>query len=499
MDPTPEELREITDSADIWGATREWLGMSIPVFDALKAAVGEFKWPRQVAAIPLSAWDQARDEATVEKRVLNAEAARDATPTADNSHVEKKPLSALEQGQVGGLRRICRMIVGLPPSETEQMQAGALPPSQQAQEQEVKKPPTPPPIGKLIRVAQTLDQNDSGDVVLMATSEVRELIRKFIATNDNMEPHADEECSPAQLSCLKAKLAADTAPYADFSVFKPYGLRLGREMTFTAYAWVAEENNYVAREQSGPPSLYEWRRCFKLLGFGLRALGAVSRTKLERYEQKITQLVEEHGSDSWWLVYLADVKMRSERMERIRRRTEQAHVESMDIGQAYDPECPWDHCFAVATEDDKFWMEEVKYKWLSFNMLSRAKKERTTKEDTPAWDKGTTGDRASAPGGGTGHQKRKWDREQGEKTWGAEPSWQATPPWTGGKQPKTDGRSLDRHATQKCFAWNREIDGCEEPCPNSRIHACEVCGDKGHRSCQTSVCPEGGRQNRGGR
>ena len=33
-----------------------------------------------------------------------------------------------------------------------------------------------------------------------------------------------------------------------------------------------------------------------------------------------------------------------------------------------------------------------------------------------------------------------------------------------------------------CFNWNRNPEGCSDPCPNDRDHTCEKCGGN-HRAC----------------
>ena len=42
-----------------------------------------------------------------------------------------------------------------------------------------------------------------------------------------MASSSDEEASSEQLVALRARLAADVPPYADFAVFRPFAQRLG--------------------------------------------------------------------------------------------------------------------------------------------------------------------------------------------------------------------------------------------------------------------------------
>lgn len=46
---------------------------------------------------------------------------------------------------------------------------------------------------------------------------------------------------------------------------------------------------------------------------------------------------------------------------------------------------------------------------------------------------------------------------------------------------KGKGKGENQFGHQCCFNWNRKPDGCSEPCPNGRVHACEFCGSPDHR------------------
>eukprot|EP00974_Lingulodinium_polyedra_P089267 8656269-Lingulodinium_polyedra.AAC.1 len=52
----------------------------------------------------------------------------------------------------------------------------------------------------------------------------------------------------------------------------------------------------------------------------LLLLRAVSPEPLDLYGEWIRKLTETYGTSCWWIIYRADVRMRSEEFERIRRR-----------------------------------------------------------------------------------------------------------------------------------------------------------------------------------
>ena len=110
----------------------------------------------------------------------------------------------------------------------------------------------------------------------------------------------------------------------------------------------------------------------------LRALNAVDRTRLERYEQLIVDLDNKYGgagpSSCWWLIALGDIRMRSEHMDKIFSRLESAQNKFLmspgaaaGDGPLPDELRPWNAVWHHAAEDsEKFWFDEVKEKALLF-------------------------------------------------------------------------------------------------------------------------------------
>ena len=100
MDPTGAELEAIArHEAPLQEALR-WTGLLDAAVTALREQTGEFTLVREVVHIPSEAWLAAAAAARV---------------PVDKK--EPRPLTPLELGQVGSLRRVARMLCGLPPSE----------------------------------------------------------------------------------------------------------------------------------------------------------------------------------------------------------------------------------------------------------------------------------------------------------------------------------------------------------------------------------------------
>ena len=127
----------------------------------------------------------------------------------------------------------------------------------------------------------------------------------------------EEEASADQLAAPRGKLDLDVVPFADFGVFRPYSERLKRALRFQAQIWCPEECSYVTRELPGPSSFEEWRRAWRVYRYALLVLGAASHAHLERYFERFQDLVVSHGTlggnNLWWILALADQRMRSER------------------------------------------------------------------------------------------------------------------------------------------------------------------------------------------
>ena len=108
MDPTATELSTFAVLQDVL----TWIGMDDDVWRGLCFAMGQFKFLREVVLVPQSAWD------------LGVQAAQarglPAPPSAGGTIPPPPPgraLSALELGQCGSLRRVCRLRLGLPAIE----------------------------------------------------------------------------------------------------------------------------------------------------------------------------------------------------------------------------------------------------------------------------------------------------------------------------------------------------------------------------------------------
>ena len=205
-----------------------------------------------------------------------------------------------------------------------------------------------------------------------------------------------------------------------------------------------------------------------------------------------------YGDRAWFLIYQADVRMRSEEFERIRRRLKAAHDPSAPAAaQIYDPEHPWSSVFSRAVhradqESAAFWQAEVREK--AYLFLSRVQPAQDLTRDNTVQDLATPpGDKPRRRGASRTPPKTPRQRgparrsERGGRGGG-------TPTGKGGRQPAGVGKD-GGNRRDYCRNWNNGH--CQEPCPAGRVHKCEVC-DGSHRSIDCDRKPPKG-QGKGGK
>ena len=83
-------------------------------------------------------------------------------------------------------------------------------------------------------------------------------------------------------------------------------------------------------------------------------LDAVRPERLDRYGEHISSFLNTYGTECWFIIYQADIRMRSEQFERIRRRL-QIDSDANRPLHGFAPGKPWDGVFAVAVLDREFW------------------------------------------------------------------------------------------------------------------------------------------------
>ncbi|CAE8718498.1 unnamed protein product [Polarella glacialis] len=387
MDPSQAEL-------DLWRASPStaleaaiaWCGMSDITLATIKLVLGDFQLVRELVLMPSHVCENALTLAVVMGRseVLDPDGA--VTVAA----IAPRHLNALELGQVGSLIRCCRLLMELP---AEEAQAGPI--TQASNNQGTSHPaaasslPLASSPSRKVKMSTCIDQADDTEVFATNSAEARTIIETFAAQNDGIAPDSDEECDATQLQALKTKLDMDTVPYTDFAVWRHYGIRMARMMKFRAQVWKPESAQFIDAEM------------------------------LTKYAENIDDLVSKYSSlprGGWWLVALADQRMRSERMERLRRKLEKSIAGNeannnfsgvcSQTGIKFDKLKPWDAVFLYASQDRDFWDSEVKEKALLYAAKIKDMPDLTDEGRHTAGDEGET----------WGKKRQRTKKGQEEKT-----------------------------------------------------------------------------------
>ena len=365
MDPSAQELAAFANLGDVVA----WIGLQDVVLAALRVAMGDFQLLREVVLIPRTAWDDAVAAARVQPP-------GDGPPPA-------RALRPLELGQVESIRRIARLRLGLPAAEERAADppmaapgagggGGAGAPTVAAGTAGTVA------LTRKFKMSSVFDQGDDSEISTWTVARMRTVMAAFKAANDGEEPEQDEEVTADQLAALEHRLNSGACPCPDFGVWRPYGHRLARQLKLTVHH-ITPGGDYVPYEVAGPPSFNEWLAAFRVFSVAMRALRAATATRLLIYQNKIQKLNEAYGHVCWWLVAQADQRMRSEHLERIRRRAEEERAAAIASGSThpFDPTVPWDYCLKAAAADRHFWEEELDRKCMLYITHLKSQKQLT--------------------------------------------------------------------------------------------------------------------------
>ena len=263
-------------------------------------------------------------------------------------------------------------------------------------------------------------------------------------------PTENAEVTDSQLTALKYLVDAGLPPYADFSVWGPFGARHERRMKFKARL-LDNQGHWIQVEIPGPSSIEAWRRSFKVFSVAAVMCCIASPATLQRYESRFEERCERYHR-AWHLCLQADVRCRSEWLVAERRRQETFHAKHPTVS-GYQEHKPWETVLREAADAASSWQHELMEPAILFDRSrgSNPIPAHQVLEEAPHDE--------DAGGGKAGWRKKRGPRG-GSK---------------GGGKPK-----------EFCRNFNRNPAGCTEPCPNERRHDCEHCGATGVRSVNCS-------------
>jgi len=330
------------------------------------------------------------------------------------------------------------------------------------------KAPAPDPVVKR-KYAEVIDQADERTFSDLSSAELAECRANHV-TVTGAAPPDDSRPSSDQLSALAAKLQGKQAPYVDFAIFGPFGRRQSKLLRYTAQVFV--NGQLQTRQLKGPEGFEQWRAAWRVYRASMIMLGAARPSTLDSYEEGIRQLCILFPR-GWGTIATADEFQRSERWEI-------AHEQAgMNPPRGYDAECPWDSiildsCYGNAGGTKNHWWEtRVVLPLLQGASAGQASTTAGRLESSflvPAFVGGGQSSGAPPPpphGNPRNKTRAQRTRESKDKAYAAG--------MAAGGGTRQGGQDLAAaRSKQICHAWNRE--GCAEPCPNGRRHACMTCG-----------------------
>ena len=308
IDPTTEELNVINSVAEAFN----WLGTSSDACKALFAALGS-----ETPKLRDLVYIKAKDYQDLIEQIVIPGVGEDQPTTAP---------SPIQMGHFKQLRRICRLRLGLtaeeavphlPPLGT----VGFPPPDPRSQgdlggsQLAALQPPLVPTVSSepRLKLSVILDPTLDSELVRMPHHVVRELFSAY-AKLRGAEPTEEVEPTVEQISAVNQVLRSDLVPYADFALLGPYGRRLIGKLSYLSWTF-QPDGTWNRRELPGPPSFEHWWASFRVLRVIYLLLDVAPPEILDNYGEMVRGFHSTYGSTCWFIIYTADVRMRSEQFE----------------------------------------------------------------------------------------------------------------------------------------------------------------------------------------
>ena len=322
--------------------------------------------------------------------------------------------------------------------------------------------------GTKVKIGTILDQRSEAEVERLGSQEINKMFDAYRKKRGAL-PHPDVEPTVEQISAMLQVLKHGSVPYTDFAVFGP---RNQKKLQLHSYL-LQPDCTWKRTEMPGPPDFQCWWKSYRLLKTLFLILDVAQAEHLDNYGEKIRDYHDLYGHACWWLIYQADLRMRAEEFERIRRRLDAQRAQAHSAGAPLvtldaiiDDNQPWDAVFRAATTDETgaYWAKEVAEKAQLY--LS------SIKPASALTDEGLVGrdDPESS-------SNRKRERTP-------ENSTRRTKPRPPRNNPGSDGSYIkNRSGKEICKNYNTS-EGCKLPCPEGKMHQCSICLKMGHNAIQ---------------
>eukprot|EP00435_Cladocopium_sp_Y103_P012019 s2504_g3.t1 len=299
MEPSAEELNQI----ETLDAAYDWAGVPGDVRTSLNAALGSPAKIRDIIFVPRMVWDT-----TVGRT-------KGKGPAGSDGVQPDRDLTAIDLARIEIFRRVCFRRLGVAPDTPGNL--GPPAPAVTA--------PTPAALAssspsRKLKMSAVVDQTLDAEIEPLGVEAVNRMYEGY-RTKYGDVPSQESDPTSDQLAGVHQLVRSKSVPYIDFAVFGPNGLRLLRRLTFQAIS-LNSQGECQRKEMPGPPDYDSW------------------------------QLALRFGPHCWDLVCTADVHMRSEQFERIRRKLHS------NPEHGYTEAEPWSAVMAQAIKEDAFWTKD---------------------------------------------------------------------------------------------------------------------------------------------
>ena len=134
----------------------------------------------------------------------------------------------------------------------------------------------------------------------------------------------------------------------------PHGTRVARRVKLTGLK-LATDGNLRMVELFGPDSVSAWESCHEVWATACLKLDLVGRTLLSKYLRLIRGYEARYTSKVWHIIYQADVRFRSEQLDKTHAKLVLAHSELTTSGgfSTYNPDRPWHEAMKAGLEKEK--------------------------------------------------------------------------------------------------------------------------------------------------
>ena len=222
-------------------------------------------------------------------------------------------------------------------------------------------PTAPPgPMAARFKVNLVSDQASEVELEVLPDAEVTAPYSNYAVVAGGLPP-ADEDPSVYQLSVVADHIKNLRVPYVDFSIFVPHANRHMKRLKMNG-SMMGADGRLVPVELYMPPTYDQWEKCYNILATILRMTKVVSLVAVDRYRAHIRKFATRYGPKVWHLVYQADVRMRSEHMERMRISAMHDRAVAMtsgSMGHPFDPSSPYQYLWDEACKEKTWWSDEL--------------------------------------------------------------------------------------------------------------------------------------------